>query len=360
MAWAFLHSGPVGALPLDDIVLPPGFRIAMYAEGVTNARQMALGDHGTVFVGSRSAGRVYAVVDADGDHVAEDIQVIASGLNLPSGVAFHEGNLYVGEVDQITQYPQAELRLGTPLPTRVVVGGLPDNRHHGWKYLGFGPDGKLYIPVGAPCNVCSVTDPFGTILRLDLTGGGPEVVARGVRNSVGFDWDPATGKLWFTDNGRDNLGDDLPPDELNRVDSDGDHFGFPFCHAGDIPDPAFGDEGSCAAAVPPAQRLGPHVAAIGMAFYTGTMFPERYRGAILIAEHGSWNRSRKIGYRVSLVTLSGDGAPSSYDVFAEGWLQGQNAWGRPADILVMPDGAILVSDDAADAIYRISYEGGDE
>jgi len=344
-------------LPLGDIRLPPGFEIEIYASGVENARQMALGDAGTLFVGSRAAGAVYAVVDEDGDNRADRVRRMAQGLYMPSGVAFRDGALYVAEVNRVLRYDGIEGRLDDPPRPEVVVDGLPSDRHHGWKYLGFGPDGKLYLPVGAPCNICRVEPPYGTILRFDLETGEREIVARGVRNSVGFDWHPETGNLWFTDNGRDHLGDERPPDELNRVTETGAHFGYPFCHGDDIPDPRFGDERRCAEFTPPAQELGPHVASIGMTFYTGAAFPDDYRNQILIAEHGSWNRSSKIGYRVTLVRLGTDNMPVAYDVFASGWLQGEHDWGRPADVEVMPDGAILVADDSAGVIYRIVYTG---
>ena len=340
---------------LDTIRLPAGFTIDLYAEGVANARAMALGARGTVFVGSRAAGNVYALVDEDGDQRADKGWLIDSGLDMPSGIAFHDGALYVGAVSRILRYDDIEARLADPPPPAVVTDRLPDSSHHGWKYLAFGPDGKLYVPVGAPCNVCDPDSPFASMLRMNADGSGAEVFARGIRNSVGFDFHPGTGELWFTDNGRDMLGDDRPPCELNRARAPGLHFGFPFCHGGVIQDPEFGRGRSCAEFEPPAQPLGAHVAPLGMKFYTGTMFPPAYRGQVFIAEHGSWNRSRKIGYRVSLVRIDPAGAATAYETFAEGWLQGQDNWGRPADVLVMPDGALLVSDDQAGAIYRISF-----
>jgi glucose/arabinose dehydrogenase len=238
----------------------------------------------------------------------------------------------------------------------VVKDDFPTNTHHGWKFTAFGPDGKLYIPVGAPCNICENKDPFAAIGRMNPDGTGYETIARGVRNTVGFDWHPQTKELWFTDNGRDWLGDDLPPDELNRAASDNLNFGYPYCYGHNVPDPKYDKpKAFCRNFVAPAQLLGPHVAALGMRFYTGKMFPEKYRNQIFLAEHGSWNRSRKIGYQVSLVTLKGNKA-LSYEPFAKGWLQGQSNWGRPVDVQVMPDGALLVSDDQAGVIYRISYD----
>lgn len=342
---------------LSLIRLPDGFSISLYASHVPNARSLALGERGTVFVGTRSEGSVYALVDGDADHKAEKVVRLADGLFAPNGVAFRDGALYVAEIHRILRFDDIEARLDNPPQPVVVNGELPTDRWHGWKFIGFGPDGKLYVPVGAPCNVCTRADErYASLLRMNADGSAVEVFARGIRNTVGFDWHPHTGELWFTDNGRDNLGDDVPPDELNRAPQAGLHFGFPYCHAGRIPDPEFGRSRSCGDFTGTAQELGPHVAAIGMRFYTGTMFPAAYHNQIFIAEHGSWNRSDPIGYRISLVRLK-DNAPISYEIFAQGWLQGRSAWGRPADVLVMPDGALLVSDDRADVVYRISYEG---
>ena len=342
---------------LSLIRLPDGFSISLYASHVPNARSLAFGEGGTVFVGTRSEGSVYALVDGDADHKAEKVVRLADGLFAPNGVAFRDGALYVAEIHRILRFDDIEARLDNPPQPVVVNGGLPTDRWHGWKFIGFGPDGKLYVPVGAPCNVCTRADErYASLLRMNADGSAVEVFARGIRNTVGFDWHPHTKELWFTDNGRDNLGDDVPPDELNRASQAGLHFGFPYCHAGRIPDPEFGRSRPCGDFTGTAQELGPHVAAVGMRFYTGTMFPAAYRNQIFIAEHGSWNRSDPIGYRISLVRLK-DNAPISYEVFAQGWLQGRSAWGRPADVLVMPDGALLVSDDRADVVYRISYEG---
>ena len=349
---------PSSAAELDDLTLPPGFRISVYAGDVPNARQMALGPPGVVFVGSRSEGKVYAVVDRDGDNRADQVHVIARGLDQPSGVAYRDGALYVAAVSRILRFRDVAKDLTRPPKPEVVSDAYPTDAHHGWKFIAFGPDGKLYVPVGAPCNVCLPPGPLhATITRLEIVGGRPEVLTRGVRNSVGFDFDPATGDLWFTDNGRDWLGDDQPPDELNHLTKVGEHFGFPFCHGNGIRDPDYNGGRSCGEFTPPAQALGPHVAAIGMRFYTGRMFPEKYRGGVFIAEHGSWNRSVPIGYRVSFVKIE-SGRATSYEPFASGWLKGSTASGRPADVLVMPDGALLVSDDKAGRIYRITYAGG--
>lgn len=342
---------------LDRIRLPEGFVIEKYAH-VPNARQMAWGERGTLFVGSREAGRVHAVTDADGDGTGELVRVVASGLRMPSGVAFRDGSLYVAAVNRILRYDDIENRLDDPPRPVTVTDVLPSDRSHGWKVLSFGPDGMLYVPVGAPCNVCANRNPYAQILRMNPDGSGIEKFANGVRNSVGFAWHPETGDLWFTDNGRDMMGDDIPPCELNRAHSPGLHFGFPHCHGGTIPDPRFGDEAPCGDFEPPARALGPHVAPLGLAIHSGRGVPEEYRGAVFIAEHGSWNRSRKIGYRVTLVRLDPSGTRAlGYEPFAEGWLRDESAWGRPADVLEAPDGSLLVADDLADAVYRIRYAG---
>jgi glucose/arabinose dehydrogenase len=342
-------------LPLDKIRLPPGFQITVFASNIPNARGMAWGDKGMLFVGSRGAGNVYALRHRDGK--ATQVHTLVTGLDMPTGLAFSKGALYVGAVDRILRYDDIEARLesnpGGTLRPVVVSDRFPGDTHHGWKYLRFSPDGWLYVPVGAPCNVCEPDERHGLIARIRPDGSGYEVYARGVRNSVGFDFDPVTGELWFTDNGRDMMGDDIPSDELNRAPKAGMHFGFPYCHQGDTPDPSYSGR-SCAEFTPPAAKLGPHVAALGMRFYTGTQFPAEYRNNIFVAEHGSWNRDSKIGYRVKRVIVEG-GKVMRQEVFAEGWLQGQSAWGRPADIEIMADGSLLVADDQAGAIYRISY-----
>lgn len=348
---------PTIELPYNNISLPPGFEINVYALDLPNARSMALSPNGTLFVGTRTEGAVYALRDEDGDHYAERGFILANGLNMPNGVAFKDGALYVAEVNRVLRFDNIEANLDNPPEPVVVNDSFPRDRAHGWKFIRFGPDGMLYVPLGMPCNVCKpASEQYGTIMRMQPDGSGLEIFARGVRNSVGFDWHPQTGELWFTDNGRDHMGDDLPPDELNHAPEPGLHFGFPYCHGGTIPDPQFGQERACSQFTPPAQPLGPHVAALGMRFYTGNMFPPAYRNQIFIAEHGSWNRSTPIGYRIMQVRLENNQAVS-YNVFAEGWLQGGQAWGRPVDLLVMPDGALLVSDDFGNAIYRISYGG---
>ena len=306
---------PTLAWSLEDIELPPGFTIEEYAS-VPNARSLTLGDDGTVFVSNRRGHSVYAVVtEADATRTIE----LLSGLSAPNGIAFHDGDLYVAETARVTRYRDIEANLHDVPDAEVLDIELPSKRHHGWRYIGFGPDDKLYISIGAPCNICE-EDGFGQIIRMNADGSGREIYAEGIRNSVGFTWHPETGDLWFTDNGRDMLGDDLLADELNRASQQGQHFGYPYCHAGDLLDPKFGPGKDCADYSEPAQKLGPHVAPLGVKFYTGELFPANYRGQIFIAEHGSWNRSKKIGYRITMVRLE-DGVPASYEPFARGWLQ---------------------------------------
>jgi hypothetical protein len=342
-------------LPLERIQLPPGFEISVFASDLPYARSLALGANQTVFVGTR-ASSVYALRYAGAK--ATGVTTLASDLKLPNGVAFRDGALYVAEVNRILRFDDVENYLGAMTRPRAVVvtDRFPRETHHGWKFIRFGPDGWLYVPVGAPCNICEPDPQHALISRIKPDGSGYEVFARGIRNSVGFDWDPRSKELWFTDNGRDMLGDDLPSDELNHAPKAGMHFGYPYCHQGDTADPEFGRKRVCAEFAPPAAKLGAHVASLGMRFYTGDSFPAEYRNNIFVAEHGSWNRSRKIGYRIARVVVEG-GRVTRHEVFAEGWLQNDSAWGRPVDLEVMPDGSLLVSDDLAGVIYRIAYRG---
>jgi glucose/arabinose dehydrogenase len=350
----FAPAALAGGVQVDELELPPGFRIAIYAEA-ENARSLARGPDGIVFVGTRDAGKVYALVDRDRDHRADTI-TIATGLHMPNGVAFRDGDLYVAEVSRVTRYAGIADRLDDPPEPTVVRSDLPTETHHGWKFIRFGPDGRLYVPVGAPCNVCeSADDRFAAILRMNADGSGLEVFARGVRNTVGFDWDPATQSLWFTDNGRDWLGDDAPADELDHAPTAGLHFGFPHCHGRATPDPDLA-RGACTDYVAPALELPAHSAALGMRFYDGDRFPERYRGGIFVAHHGSWNRSTPVGYEVTFVPVV-DGRAGAFETFASGWLRGVGAWGRPVDVEILDDGSMLVSDDKAGLVYRISYDG---
>ncbi|SMO36411.1 Glucose/arabinose dehydrogenase, beta-propeller fold [Fodinibius sediminis] len=343
---------------LEKLQLPEGFAIEVYAGEVPNVRQMVLGAPGVVYAGSRDAGKVYAIIDQDNDFHADTVYTVDEDLRLPSGVAYRDGALYVGAVSRILRYDNIDDRLEDPPDPVVVTDSYPTEGHHGWKFIAFGPDDKLYVPVGAPCNICNPGEEiYATITRVNPDGTGREIVAHGVRNSVGFDWHPETGELWFTDNGRDWLGDNQPPCELNHVSEDGQHFGYPYKHGADIWDPEFGEEAKRAGQSfqPPEQELGPHVAPLGMMFYTGSMFPDEYRRQIFIAEHGSWNRSQKIGYRITVVSLK-NREPVSYDSFIEGWLQDNDAvWGRPVDLLQMPDGSLLISDDHRGVIYRVTY-----
>lgn len=350
------QSGP---LPIEKLRLPPGFKIELYAS-VPNARSMTLSDSGVVYVGNRNfRGNVYAVTDADKDGKSDAVIKIADGMLSPNGVAYKDGALYVACVNTVFRFDNIDSRLKDPPKPVVVNNGFPSDMHHGWKYIKFGPDGLLYIPVGAPCNVCERDDPrYASLMRMQKDGKNVEIFARGIRNTVGFDWHPETGEVWFTDNGRDYLGDNLPPDELNRAPTRGLHFGFPYRYGSNQPDPEFGKKApGDVNFVSPAQNLDAHVAALGMSFYRGSMFPKEYADKVFIAEHGSWNRSRKSGYRVMQVTVGKDGKGAEYKPFIEGWLQAEEPWGRPVDILFMPDGAMLVSDDHANAIYRVTYSG---
>jgi glucose/arabinose dehydrogenase len=352
---AFVAGAASAAPPIERLRLPPGFKVEVYAGKVANARSLALGDKGTVFVGTRSDS-VYALVDSNGDGKAEVI-TIAEGLNAPNGVAFRDGALYVAEISRILRFDNIEANLKRPPKPVVVYDKLPRDGHHGWKFIAFSPDGWLYVPVGAPCNVCE-TDPdvYAAIHRMKPDGSHYEVFARGIRNTVGFDWDPVTKELWFNDHGRDMMGDDLPSCELNHAPKSGMHFGFPYCHQGDTPDPEYGSKRACSEFTPPALKQGGHVAPNGLRFYGGKMFPAEYRNRIFIAQHGSWNRSRKSGYRVMMVTLNSDRKTvEKYEEFATGWMEDERAWGRPVDLLVMPDGSLLISDDAANAVYRVTY-----
>jgi glucose/arabinose dehydrogenase len=352
--WTGQLPGFLLAILLQRIDLPTGFTIELYATGVPNVRSLTLGADGTVFAGSRRAGRVYALLDRHHRNKADDLITIARDQNMPTGVAFRDGDLYVAEVDRILCYHDIEARLRDPPTPIVVTDGLPAEREHGSRFIRFGPDGWLYVSVGAPCDVCEPKDErFAAILRTRPDGSHLESFARGVRSSVGFDWDPQTNELWFTDNGRDSLGEDRPPDELNAAPSPGMNFGFPYCHGEKILDPQFGQGHACTDFVGPTVELPAHVAPLGMRFYKGSLFPRAYHNQIFIAEHGSWDRQIPTGDRISLVRP--EDPIVKYEVFAEGWQLGRFRWGRPVDVLEMPDGALLVSDDYAGAVYRITY-----
>ena len=342
---------PAAEIPVGKLKAPPGFKIELWASGINNARVMTWGDKGTLFVSSRVAGNVYAVVDKGG---SREVKVIAKGLNLPNGVAFRDGTLYIAEVSRISKMAGIEDKLESPPEMVTVYDTLPKDLPHGWKYLAFGPDGKLYFNIGAPCNICLPPDTHANISRVGADGTGFEYVAHGVRNSVGFDWHPVTKELYFATHGRDWLGDESPSDKLDRVAKKGAHYGYPFCHQGDTLDPELGKGKSCKDYVPPLLKTGPHVAGNGVMFYTGSMFPAEYKNRILLAQRGSWNRNEKVGFRVMMVTLSGHKV-AKYEPFVQGWLQGQEIWGRPVYTTQMKDGSVLISDDYAGAIYRVSY-----
>jgi glucose/arabinose dehydrogenase len=352
---AIAFAAPTPTQLAAQLHVPPGFTVTLFAQGVPNAREMAWGDRGTLFVGSNDAGKVYALRDDHHDGRADSVRVIASGLRDPLGIAFRNGALYVSAIDRILRYDGIEAKLDAPPSPAVVVADLPTEAHHGGRYLAFGPDGKLYVPIGAPCNVCDRPG-YAKLTRMISDGGAREDVALGIRNTVGFAWNPQTQRLWFTDNGRDLMGDDVPDDELNVITKPMQHFGFPYCHAGDVPDPEFGKGKSCRDYTPPIAKLGAHVAALGIAFYTGRMFPAEYRGNAFIAEHGSWNRSTKSGYRVVRVETDGDKVVR-VTPFLTGFLDGQTTLGRPDAVIVAPDGSLLVSDDFQGAIYRIAWSG---
>lgn len=338
-------------LPLEKINLPPGFSISLWAK-VPDARTLALGDRGTVFVGSRSAGNVYAITDHDDER---HIRIIASKLKLPSGVAFHQGALFVSAVNRILRFDRIEENLDHPPQPHVILDSLPKEVFHGWRFIAFGPDDLLYVAIGAPCDACEADQShYAHIARLKPDGSNYEIYAQGVRHSAGFDWHPETKELWFTDIGREWMSDNMPPDELNHAPAKGMHFGFPYCHASNVLDPKFGAKRGCERSTPPAIELAAHVTPLGMRFYTGNMFPSEYRNRLIIAEHGPWNVRTKTGYQLEWVYIENNQVTKK-EVFADGWLENGNAWGRPVDVLVMPDGALLVSDDQAGAIYRISY-----
>jgi glucose/arabinose dehydrogenase len=339
-------------LPTAKLKLPPGFNIEVYAAGIANARSLTEGDKGTVFVGSRLLKNVTAIINKDGKR---SVKVIASDLYRPNGVAFKNGTLYIAELSQISKIDKIEDNLDNPPKPTVIYKDLPKDEAHGWKFIGIGPDNKLYVPVGQPGNNVLHSDAHGQIRRINLDGSGAEVIARGVRNTVGFDWNPETKQLYFTDNGRDWMSEDVPEDELNRVTKVGEHFGAPYCLQGNIVDPEFGWGKSCSEYTAPVALLGPHSAALGMRFYTGSMFPKAYKNAIILARHGSWNRSKKVGGDLMVVKLNKDGSVKSTEPFLTGFLEDNKYIGRPVDVLQLKDGSLLVSDDWNGAVYRITY-----
>ena len=358
----YIGSVSSDSLPLHQLNLPAGFRIAVFAK-VENPRQLAISQSGVIFAGSRKAGKVHGLIDQDGDAYAETVLVLAEDLTMPSGLAIRGNDLYIAALSDVLKISNIDQRLNQLKDPEIIYRGFPNKRHHGWKFIDFGPDGLLYVPVGAPCNICLSDNPvFASIQTLDVTAQPmiPQTFASGVRNSVGFTWHPETGHLWFTDNGRDLLGDERPPCELNEASQRGQHFGYPYIHGSSIADPKFGKKLGKLQTTAPILELGPHVAPLGIAFYEGDQFPADYRQQLFIAEHGSWNRSTSVGhtgYRISIARQTSRGL--KYDTFIDGWLQDNKAWGRPADILELADGSLLISDDKANVIYRVSYSGDD-
>lgn len=343
-------------LPVSKLKLPPGFKAEVWASGILDARGLRQGDKGTVFVSSLFvAGKIYAVTDKGGKR---EVRTLAEKLFLPNGIEFHKGSLYVATPKDIVRYDNIEAHLDNPPKPVMVYDKLPGDVPHGWKFIKIGPDGKLYVPVGAPCNICMPDDRHAQIRRINLDGTGEEIVARGVRNTVGFDFDPKDGSLWYTNNGRDWLSEDTPNDTLNHVTKTGQDFGFPYCHQGDLADPEFGWGKDCKKEyTQPALLTGPHAGTLGMRFYTGKMFPRKYQGAIFMARHGPWNRTRKYGADIMVAWPDGKGGIARSEVFMSGLVENNEYLGRPVDVMVMKDGSLLVSDDHNGAIYRISYRG---
>ena len=352
-----LTGRPASDLPTSKLRVPAGFKIEVWTDGVPEARSLALGDKGTVFVSNRNLSNVYAITDRGGKR---EIKTIFKGMKSPNGIVFNNGTLFIAERHRITRYDGIEDRLDNPPEAKVVIDNLDPNNQpgHFWKYLAMGPDGKLYFNIGSPQNITMPTYNEASIVRVDPKTGMLEMYAQGVRNSVGMDFHPKTKQLWFTEHGRDWLGTDLPHDELNVVKVKGEHFGFPFCHQGDFQDPIYGQSRSCKEFTPPAAKLGAHIAPLGAKFYTGNMFPKEYKNSLLIAQHGSWNRDPKQGYNVIRVNIDAKGRPTLHP-FVEGFLENDKGdppmWGRPVDVLQMKDGSILFSDDYNGIIYRVSY-----
>ncbi|QHE75071.1 PQQ-dependent sugar dehydrogenase [Hydrogenophaga sp. PBL-H3] len=342
-------------IPVDKIKLPPGFKAEIWATGLPGGRAMTQGDEGKIYVGTRGLGRVYEVSD---NGTSRSVRTVVDKLNQPAGVAWNKGSLYVMAIDKVLRFDGIATNPAAVPVDMTAAFNLPKEQHHNWKFIAFGPDGKLYVPFGAPCNICALPSPeYAQIRRYNPDGSGMEVVATGVRNSVGFDWHPGTQELWFSNHGRDWLGDDTPNDTVNRMHKVGLNFGFPSCHQGNLPDPDVKKDNACAGVEQPVALMGPHAASMGMTFYTGNMFPPEYKGVLFNARKGSWNRTKKIGYDIVMVKASADGKNSQVVPFMTGFMNeaDQSFWGRPAYMLQMKDGSLLVSDEQLGAIYRVSY-----
>jgi glucose/arabinose dehydrogenase len=346
---------PASDIPIDRIKLPPGFKVEVWATGLPGGRAMARGDDGKIYVGTRAIGRGYEVTDSGGQRT---VRTVVDKLNQPAGVAFRNGSLYVMAIDKALRFDGIEKNPAAAPVDMTAAFNLPPLPHHNWKYIAFGPDGKLYVPFGAPCNICELPTPeYAQIRRYNADGSGMEVIATGVRNSVGFDWHPVTRELWFSNHGRDWMGDDMPHDTMHRLGKTGQHFGFPHCHQGDLPDTDVKKDNPCGGVEKPVALMGPHSATMGVTFYTGNMFPAEYRNVAFNARKGSWNRTKKIGYDVVMIRSNPDGSNARVEPFMTGFMNeaDQSFWGRPAYLLQMPDGSMLVSDEQLGAIYRVSY-----
>jgi glucose/arabinose dehydrogenase len=342
-------------LPVDKLQVPKGFKIEVFAANVPNARTLREGDKGTVFVSSRLIDKIHAIVTKDGKR---ETKVVASGLHRPNGIALHNGTLYIAELSQISRIDNVEANLDSPPKPTVIYNDLPKDEPHGWKFLTVGPDERLYFNIGAPCNICMPPATHAQIRSIKLDGSDARVEALGTRQIVGMDFHPTLKQLYFTENQRDWLSEDIPQDKLNRMTNPGkDHFGFPYCHQGDIPDPEFGWGRSCDEFTKPVALLGPHSAPLGMRFYTGTAFPAEYKNTIFLARHGSWNRTKKFGGDIVTVKLNDDGTVKSVTPFITGFIQDNTYVARPVDVLFLRDGSMLVSDDFNGAVYRVTYSG---
>jgi glucose/arabinose dehydrogenase len=350
-----MTATPVSDIPINKLKLPPGFKIEVWATGMPGARAMALGDNGKVYIGTRAIGRVYEVTDNGKERTS---RVVVDKLVQPAGVAFNNGSLYVMAIDKVLRFDGIDKNASVTPVDLTAKFNLPPNQHHNWKYIAFGPDGKLYVPFGAPCNICEPpTAEYAQIRRYNPDGSGMEVLATGVRNSVGFDWHPTTKQLWFTNHGRDWMGDNTPNDTLNLMSKTGLNFGFPYCHQGNLPDNLITKANACQGVEQPVALMGPHVATMGIKFYTGNMFPPEYKNAALIARKGSWNRNQKVGFDVVMVKAGNDGKNPKITPFITGFMNpaDQSFWGRPAYLMQMSDGSMLVSDEQLGAIYRVTY-----